>query len=513
MGKKLLKKLLFSIIACAAVFAAANLPGLRKAVYANDKTGNEKKLESGFEYAIRDGYAVITDYEGTATDVVIPEKIEGYSVTRIGVAAFSFCSGLRSISIPNSVRVIGSNAFMYCSGLTSISIPSSVTEIGWGVFSHCSGLTSIKVDSKNTVYTSGINANAIIEKKTGTLIAGCMNTVIPSSVKKIEEAAFDGCSGLKSISISRGVTKIEAYAFSDCSGLTSIKVDSKNTVYTSGNNANAVIEKKTGKLIAGCRNTVIPSSVTEIGEAAFQSCSELTSISIPSSVSWIGWAPFSGCDKLTAYVDSITRVKEVQSMIANDKVKVLCRQPISATASKTSLLVGEKATISVKGNKSPVKYVSSNPAVATVDANGNITALAAGKTTITINAIAKGYYAAAKKTIVIDVNNMKKINKVWYYVRNGKVDLSYTGMAKNKYGWWYITNGKLNTKYTGMAKNQYGWWYIKNGKVDLTYTGMAKNKYGWWYMTKGKLNTKFTGIATNKYGKWKFVNGKLVGKA
>ena len=182
----------------------------------------------------------------------------------------------------------------------------------------------------------------------------------------------------------------------------------------------------------------------------------------------IGFFAFYGCDKLTAYVDSITRVKEVKSMIDNDKVKVLCRQAISATASRTSLLIGEKATISVKGNKTPLKYVSSNPAVATVDSKGNITALAAGKVTITINAIAKGDYASAKKTIVINVNGMKKINNIWYYVKNGKADLSYTGMAKNQYGWWYMTNGKLNTKYTG--------------------------------------------IATNKYGKWKFVNGKLVGK-
>ena len=183
----------------------------------------------------------------------------------------------------------------------------------------------------------------------------------------------------------------------------------------------------------------------------------------------IGFFAFYGCDKLTAYVDSITRVKEVKSMIDNDKVKVLCRQAISATASRTSLLIGEKATISAKGNKTPLKYVSSNPAVATVNSNGNITALAAGKVTITINAIAKGDYASAKKTIVINVNGMKKINNIWYYVKNGKADLSYTGMAKNQYGWWYMTNGKLNTKYTG--------------------------------------------IATNKYGKWKFVNGKLVGKA
>ena len=627
MGKKLLKKLMYALIVCAAVFAAASLPGLKKTVRAE------------VEYEITDGHAKITGFSGLffSTDVVIPAKIEGYSVTEIGNYAFSGgsvftsisipssvteigngafdgcsgltsikvdpknsvytsgnnanaiiekktgklvagckntvipssvtkigdyafygCSGLTSISIPNGVTVIRDNAFDGCSGLTSISIPSSVTEIGEWAFDGCSGLTSIKVDPKNSVYTSGNNANAIIEKKTGILVTGCKNTVIPSSVTKIRSGAFGDCSGLTSINIPSSVTEIGLEAFSGCSGLTSIKVDPKNSVYTSGNNANAIIEKKTGRLEVGCKNTVIPSSVTEIGYEAFDGCSGLTSISIPSSVTEIGcyafmdcsgltsisipssvteieWGAFRdcsslksisipssvteiesfafyGCDKLTAYVDSIARVKEVKSMIDNDKVKVLCRQAISATVSRTTLLIGEKATISAKGNKTPLKYVSSNPAVATVDANGNITALAAGKVTITINAIAKGYYASAKKTIVIDVNNMKMINKVWYYVKNGKADLSYTGMAKNQYGWWYIKNGKLDRIYTGMAKNASGWWYIKNGKLDRTYTGMAKNKYGWWYMTNGKLNTKYTGIATNKYGKWKFVNGKLVGK-
>ena len=174
------------------------------------------------------------------TSISIPE-----GVTSIGYSAFSGCSGLTSISIPEGVTSIGYSAFYNCSGLTSINIPNSVTSIGYRAFSGCSGLTSIKVDSNNKKYDSRNNCNAIIDKETNTLIAGCKNTIIPE-----------------------GVTSIGACAFYNCSGLTSIN---------------------------------IPNSVTSIGGSAFEGCSGLTSISIPEGVTSIGWFAFSLCDNLTIY--------------------------------------------------------------------------------------------------------------------------------------------------------------------------------------------------------------------
>ena len=161
-----------------------------------------------------------------------------------------------------SVTSIGDYAFNGCSGLTSITIPNSVTSIEYEAFNGCSGLTSVTVDSGNTHYDSRNNCNAIIEKATNTLIAGCMNTIIPNSVTNIGRSAFRGCSGLTSVTIPNSVTSIGYCAFHGCSGLTSV---------------------------------TIPNSVTSIEYEAFNGCSGLTSITIPNSVTSIGESAFYGC--------------------------------------------------------------------------------------------------------------------------------------------------------------------------------------------------------------------------
>ena len=288
------------------------------------------------------------------TSIVIPS-----SVTSIGERAFEWCRDLTSLTIPNSVKSIGRLAFYGCSGLTSITIPSSVTSIGQQAFAGFRGLTSIVVESGNTKYDSRNNCNAIIEKATNTLIAGCKNTIIPSSVTTIGQnafyecrgltsivipssvttigqnafyecsgltsvtipssvttigsSAFWGCSGLTSIVIPSSVTSIGNYAFDSCSDLTSIVVESGNTKYDSRNNCNAIIEKASNTLIVGCKNTKIPSSVTSIGYSAFRQCSGLTSVTIPSSVTSIGQSAFAWCSNLKDITSEITDVFETGS--------------------------------------------------------------------------------------------------------------------------------------------------------------------------------------------------------
>ncbi len=172
-------------------------------------------------------------------------------------------------SVTYSVTSIGDDAFYRCTGLTSVTIPNSVTSIGFSAFFGCTGLTSI---------------------------------TIPNSVTSIGYYAFHGCSGLTSVAIPNSVTTIGGSAFSGCSGLTSIIVENGNSFYDSRNNCNAIIETATNTLIVGCKNTIIPNSVTTIGGSAFSGCSGLTSITIPNSVTSIGDWAFESCTGLTSVI-------------------------------------------------------------------------------------------------------------------------------------------------------------------------------------------------------------------
>ena len=231
------------------------------------------------------------------------------SVTYTNELSSSNYNGLSVANIPVTVTFngvtynvtsIGSYAFSYCTSLTSVNIPNSVTSIGVFAFEGCSDLTSMIVDNDNTAYDSRDNCNAIIETATNTLIAGCKYSVIPYTVTSIGNGAFSYCTSLTSVNIPNSVTSIGNGAFAGCYSLTSMTVDNDNTAYDSRDNCNAIIETATKTLIAGCKNTVIPNSVTSIGDVAFSYCNGLTSVNIPNSVTSIGNYAFSNCSGLTS---------------------------------------------------------------------------------------------------------------------------------------------------------------------------------------------------------------------
>ena len=159
----------------------------RKVTYRNGETWAYYS-QNGLTIAMTNSYS--NEYSGAVT---IPESVtysgSTYSVTSIGDKAFSGCSYLTSVEIPNSVTSIGDEAFYGCSYLTSVEIPNSVTSIGSSAFYNCSSLTSVE---------------------------------IPNSVTSIGNGAFEYCSSLTSVVIPNSVTSIGNSAFEGCSGLTSV---------------------------------------------------------------------------------------------------------------------------------------------------------------------------------------------------------------------------------------------------------------------------------------------------
>ena len=298
--------------------------------------------------------------------IVIPSSVtynaRTYSVTSIGSNAFYECTGLTSVTIPNSVTSIGSQAFqnnpdltfvtipnsvtsigwyafINCSGLTSLTIPNSVTYIGPGAFNGCTGLTCViapasifEADEGSWIYythslqsvtfTSGeltYNILGVLSQSYRTLtsldISGVNNTTLedeafkdfynlteitlPATLTSISYRAVSGCVHLEQIDIPASVEEIDERAFEDCRSLKTISF---------GGQAASAPASSTSQLqtignwaFYNCHELEhidFPEGVTEIGTGAFYGCTNLQDLSLPASVQSIGDNAFALCSKL-----------------------------------------------------------------------------------------------------------------------------------------------------------------------------------------------------------------------
>ena len=257
----------------------------------------------------------------------IPEKVvyngTEYRVTSIKESAFSGCSGLTSVTIPNSVKTIGDYAFGACKGLISVNLSNSLQSIGLAAFHNCTNLTSINIP--NSVTTIRDHAFYNCQKLTTASIGSSVTAIggnafsdcnslksitIPNCVKTIGSYAFKNCSSLTSITIPNSVTEIGEALVEGCSGLQNIFVEEGNTVYDSRENCFAIIKTNNNELIAGCKSTKIPNSVRAIGGRAFYNCTGLRTVTIPDGATSIGSAAFAGCTDLRSVTipNSVTEI-------------------------------------------------------------------------------------------------------------------------------------------------------------------------------------------------------------
>lgn len=219
-------------------------------------TNNASAIEStDFSLVSQEDGLRIKGYNGTKTDIIIPQTIHGLPVVSIGSYAFSY-SDITSITIPDSVTKLEDSAFYYCSSLENVTLSSNISEIEDYTFYGCSELKGVTIpDSVTSIgYDAFYDCNNL------------KDIVIGSGLKTIPSGVFSGLYNLENLTLSEGIENIDNYAFYGCTGINEL---------------------------------IIPDSVKQIGDFAFYNCSGFSELTIPVKVESIGYNAFYGCSNLS----------------------------------------------------------------------------------------------------------------------------------------------------------------------------------------------------------------------
>ena len=286
-----------------------------------------------YEYALlEDGTAMITKYNGEATELEVPSELDGYAVTSIGEMVFGFFSYLSSITLPDSIATLETNPFL----LDSISISVSPDHPYLAVID---GVLFSKPD-KRLIYFPGTkeeytvpNGILSIGDKAFAFCSDLISITLPEGLTSIADLAFGGCSSLNNITLPDSIATIGVNPFSGDNIRVSVSPDhpylavidgvlfskpDKRLIYSPDTKEDYTVPNGIQNIgnygFSGCSlsSITLPEGVVSIGDSAFSSCSNLSSITLPDSLTNIGEEAFGYCKSLSSITlpESITSIGE-----------------------------------------------------------------------------------------------------------------------------------------------------------------------------------------------------------
>ena len=264
--KKSLRRITATLVAMAASasFAAAPISGagitFSMPSFSASAADTDVLTYENYSYKVTENGIVITAYNGSEANPVIPSAIDETAVISIGNSAFAENTSITAVTIPSSITTIENKAFKNCTKLEKITIPGNITTIGAEAFLSCTNLKEIE---------------------------------IPSSVTTIEHDAFKNCTSLEKLTLNEGLTMLGSECFTNTK-ISSVTIPSTLTdVYLK--------LTSNGGPFAGCellKDVTIDENTTVIPKFLFKDCTTITEIEIPSSVKKIGHHAFKNCTSL-----------------------------------------------------------------------------------------------------------------------------------------------------------------------------------------------------------------------
>ena len=333
--KKLMQKGILGILLVLAIFMC--IP-----IQARADDGIVVEKDGDFLYRVEgesdNPEVTIYSYVGSDTDVTVPSEIKGMPVTTLH-GTFSGKETVKTVTIPEGVRLIEYNAFFGCTALTTVVLPSSLEEMTENTFYQCTNLKTVSLDTANSKLTKiGQYSFAYCEKLTG--------FDIPSSLKELEEGVFFRCSSLKKIIIPDTVEKIDRSAFYECTNVIEIKIpgtvkeasdialvgcekvitaelpismvtlanlqrsDDLETLVIVDDGSTELPDKDALNEKKKLKKVVFPDSLTSIPRAFCRSASALEEVKLPANLKIISNASFSECTNLKTIdlPDTVTEI-------------------------------------------------------------------------------------------------------------------------------------------------------------------------------------------------------------